>query len=139
MYKELFESAIKTNPYIKIASPAKPESIVKAENRLKCHFPEDLTACLTEIDGDGDLYFSADRIVTENQSIRTNLAECYPNLEQYLFIAGNGCGDYYGYRLSNGQVKNYEIILWEHEDNSARTVANNLVSLIKLMYIDQVL
>ena len=67
------------------------------------------------------------------------MAECYPDLDQYLFVAGNGCGDYYGYRLVNDRVPSSEILIWEHEDNSSRTVANNLASLIRLMYIDQVL
>lgn len=139
MYKELFETASKTNPYVKIAAPAKPKSIKRAEAKLKCRFPDDLIAYLLEMDGDGDLYFSAERIAIENLSIRTNLAECYPDLDQYLFIAGNGCGDYYGYRLCAGHVQSNEIILWDHEDNFARTVADNLALLIKLMYIDQVL
>ena len=139
MYKELFVTGSQTNPYIKIEEPAKPKSIKKSEARLRCSFPEDLIAYLAEINGDGDLFLSAERIATENLSVRDALAECYPNLDQYLFIAGNGCGDYYGYRLNNGQVSNNEIVLWDHEDNSFRTVASNLVSLIKLMYIDQVL
>jgi hypothetical protein len=126
MYKELFKTASQTNLYIKIEAPAKPKSIKIAEVKLKCSFPEDLKAYLTEIDGDGDLFLSVERIVTENLSIRAALAECYPDLDQYLFFAGNGCGDYYGYRLSNGHAPNNEIILWEHEDNSDRTVASNL-------------
>ena len=139
MYKELFVTGSQTNPYIKIEAPAKPKSIARAEARLKCSFPEDLKAHLTEINGDGDLFFSTERIITENLSVRSALAECYPDLDQYLFVAGNGCGDYYGYRLVNGRVPNSEILLWEHEDNSSRTVANDLASLIRLMYIDQVL
>jgi len=138
MYKELFVTGSKNNPYIKIEAPAKSKAIARAEAKLKCTFPEDLKAYLSEINGDGDLFFSAERIVTENLNIRSALAECYPDLDQYLFVAGNGCGDYYGYRLADGRAPSREILLWEHEDNSSRTVADQLVSLIKLMYIDQV-
>jgi hypothetical protein len=139
MYKELFIIGSQTNPYIKIEAPAKPKSIAKAEVRLKCSFPEDLKSYLAEINGDGDLFLSAERIITENLRVRSSMAECYPDLDQYLFVAGNGCGDYYGYRLVNDRVPSSEILIWEHEDNSSRTVANNLASLIRLMYIDQVL
>jgi len=139
MYKELFVTGRQTNPYIKIEEPANSKLIRKSETKLRCSFPEELIAYLTEINGDGDLFLSTERIATENLSVRDALAECYPNLDQYLFIAGNGCGDYYGYQLSDGKVSNNEIVLWEHEDNSIRTVASNLASLIKLMYIDQVL
>lgn len=139
MYKELFETGSHTNPYINIFSPAKQETITRAEALLSCRFPDELKACLLEIDGDGDLYFSAERILTENQFIREALAECYPDLGQYLFIAGNGCGDYYGYRLTDGQVLGGELVLWDHETNTDRVVAQDLASLITLMYIDGVL
>ena len=139
MYKELFVTGSKNNPYIKIEAPAKSKAIARAEAKLKCSFPDDLKAYLSEINGDGDLFFSAERIVTENLSVRSALAECYPDLDQYLFVAGNGCGDYYGYRITGEHVSGRVVLFWDHETNAAHTVADSLAALIKLMYIDQVL
>jgi len=139
MYKELFETGRQTNPYIKITAPAKQEAIFRAEALLKCRFPDELKMYLLEIDGDGDLYFSAEQIPKENCFLRKALAECYPDLDHYLFVAGNGCGDYYGYRLVDGKVQNSDIILWDHETNTDKVVAQSLDSLITLMYIDGVL
>ncbi len=139
MYKEIFAAAKKNNPYIKLSEPASPIAISKAEAKLGCDFPLELKRCLLEMDGDGDLYFSAQKIAEENLDIRAALASCYPDLDQYLFFAGNGCGDYYGYRLTNGQVIHPDILLWDHEVNKAQTVAADLSTLITLMYVEGVL
>ena len=52
---------------------------------------------LLEFDGDGWLLLSADQIIEINEMLR-ELVEFMP-LDCFLFIARNGCGDYYSYNF----------------------------------------
>ena len=56
----------------------------------------------------------------------------------FLFIAGNGCGDYYGYRIEDRTVLPSPIYIWEHETFKAKVVANNLIEMIELYYRDKI-
>ena len=64
--------------------------------------------------------------------------EEFTDLSCFLFIAGNGCGDYYGYRIEDRTVLPSPIYIWEHETFKAKVVANNLIEMIELYYRDKI-
>lgn len=137
MYIELVRSYMQDNKYIRPQSPATEEEICDAENKLNVSFPNTLRTLLSEMNGDRYLFYSAEDIVKTNLSSRSAFVE-FADLSCYLFIAGNGCGDYYCYRIDNGIVQPSPIYIWEHESFQAKVVAANLEEMIHLYYQDKI-
>ena len=138
MYRELLSQYSAENSYMIPQQPAMEAQIRLAEEQLKLSFPEELQQLLLELNGDRWLLLSAEEIAETNLSLREALAECYEGLENLLLIARNGCGDYYGYRISDGEVCADGIIFWEHETNEHRVVAGSLAEMIELYYTDRI-
>lgn len=138
MFLELLKPFMADNKYIKPDPPATAEMILSAEKSMGVDFPDELKALLSEFDGDRYLCFSCNKIVETNQSVREGLSECYEGLCDLLFIAGNGCGDYYGYRSENKVCMPGSIIIWEHETNETHEVARSLAEMIGLYYTDRI-
>lgn len=138
MYSEKISACMANNPYIKPQQGAKFRAIKRAEYKLKIAFPAELKTLLTEVNGDEFLLLSAKQIVECNLSVRKQLGEVYNGLDSLLFIAENGCGDYYSYQISDGKITSTEIVRWDHEDNSTFSVARNLEQLIEKYYTNQI-
>ena len=68
----------------------------------------------------------------------SEVAYIFNQVSCYLFVAGNGCGDYYCYRIDNGIVQSSPIYIWEHEDFQSKVVAANLEDMIHLYYQDKI-
>lgn len=68
--------------------------------------------------------------------------ENYQAVDQYLFVAGNSCGDYFGYEITEGKIKGESIYMWNHEEYDAQfnfnKVANSLRELIELYYTNKI-
>lgn len=125
--------------WIKPNAPAEEAEIVFAEQQLQVSFPPELRAFLQEMNGDHYLMFSVDEMLDTIRTVREGLSECYDGLEQYLFFAGNGCGDYYCYRIApQGNVQPTPLYRWEHETNEAVQVADHLHMLIDRYYNDEI-
>ena len=138
MFLELLKPFMADNEYIKPGPPATAEMILLAEKSMDVDFPDELKALLSEFDGDRYLCFSCNEIVGTNKSVREGLSEYYEGLCDLLFIAGNGCGDYYGYRITNKACISGSIIIWEHETNETHEVARSLAEMIELYYTDKI-
>ena len=138
MFLELLKPFLADNKYIKPDPPATAEMILSAGKSMGVDFPDELKSLLSEFDGDRYLCFSCNEIVETNQSVREGLSECYEGLCDLLFIAGNGCGDYYGYRIENKVCMTGSIIIWEHETNETHEVARSLAEMIGLYYSDKI-
>ena len=137
MYIELVRGYAQDNKYVQPQPPATEEEIYDAENKLAVSFPSDLRTLLLEMNGDRYLCHSAEDIAKNNLSLR-NAFEEFADLSCYLFVAGNGCGDYYCYRIDNGIVQSSPIYIWEHEDFQSKVVAANLEDMIHLYYQDKI-
>lgn len=137
MYIELVRGYAQDNKYVRPQPPATEEEISDAENKLAVSFPSDLRTLLLEMNGDRYLCHSAEDIVKNNLSLRSAFEE-FADLSCYLFVAGNGCGDYYCYQIDNGIVQSSPIYIWEHEFFEAKVVANNLENMIHLYYQDKI-
>lgn len=138
MFKELIEAEALKNKYIKPQSGASPSEIKSAEKKLKVAFPNELKTLLSEMNGDKYLFMSANEIAERNTEVRDILGECYENLDELLFFAGNGCGDYYSYIISNGIADETNIVRWEHETNERIPVANTLKEVIEKYFSDKI-
>lgn len=138
MFLELLKPFMADNKYIKPNPPATREMISLAEESMGVAFPDELKALLSEFDGNRYLCFSCNEIVETNQGTRQGLSEYYDGLYDLLFVAGNGCGDYYGYRIANKVCISDSVIIWEHETNETHEVAKSLAETIELYYTDQI-
>lgn len=138
MYIELIEKQAEQNKYIKPTSGATEKEIEKAEKALKVNFPEELRALLSEMNGDGYLFLSAEKIVEYNKMTREILGEDYEGLDKILFFGGNGCGDYYSYLIDGKNALAGNIVRWEHETNECIPVAKDLIQLIKRYFNNEI-
>lgn len=134
MYLEIVQKYESERPYGRIESPANAQKIEEVETRFQSSLPTDLKALLSELNGDGYLLFSAEKIIEEHQMLCDAWGEIFPEIERFLFFAENGCGDYFGYRKDeNGDYGN-EIVLWEHETRESTVVSASVLELIELYY-----
>lgn len=126
MYKELVLMESAGNEWVQLQPPCPEEEIAEAQRVVGWPFPQELTALLREMNGDGWLLLSARQImenVERNREFFLPLfreafsEEAYRDLvDRFIFFATNGCGDYYCYRVSeNGTPEEGAIYLWDHE------------------------
>ena len=147
MFTELLSQCIQEAgvEYAHLEPPCPEEEIALAEAAVGYPFPQELKALLRETNGDSWLLLSASRIVETAQLNRKYFTECFDTLEEYedrigrfIIFAGNGCGDYYCYRvLPDGQVDGSQIYIWEHETFEHHVVAKDIPDLIRKYYHDQ--
>lgn len=107
MFTELLSQCIQEAgvEYAHLEPPCPEEEIAQAEAAVGYPFPEELKALLRETDGDHWLLWSA-REIMENAKLLPGFLDGCDTFEEYLekvarhiFFAGNGCGDYYCYRV----------------------------------------
>ena len=126
MYKELVLKLSQGNPWVKVQPPCPEEDLEKAQRVVGYPFPEALKALLREMNGDKWCLLSAEEIIENVERNREFLLpffeedfsreEYLERVDRFVFFAQNGCGDYYGYRVSpNGTADESAIYIWEHE------------------------
>ncbi len=131
--------------------PTTRGAIADVEAALGARFRSELVAFLMETDGvmdrmrfstaqgtnrvvdTGYLLWSVDKIRDENLSMRAWANEedsGYFSLDGFLFCADSGCGDMFGYAITNGDIVSSDIYVWDHEDDSRTKVAPSLRTFI---------
>ncbi len=139
MYKELISEKSQGNKWVKIQAPATKEEILNAESVIGYVFPDELKQLLYELNGDSYLILSTEEIINNCLLNRKYLKECYEDIDNHIFFAGNGCGDYYCYNISpNGEVNASAIYIWEHEINETFVVAKDIKELIIRYYNSEI-
>ena len=138
MYQELFAEHHSEHPYSTPQPPASASQIAGAEAAMGVPFPAELRKLLAEMNGDNWLCLSCDQIVSCNNLVREGLSEVYDGLYDLLFVAGNGCGDYYGYAIRDGACQEGQLLMWEHETNETHIVAASLAELIRRYFLDEI-
>lgn len=153
MYKELILQVSKGNDFVKIKPPCPEKKIDRAEKAVGYPFPKELRELLSELDGDEWLLWSAKEIMENVELNRESWLpffeenfskeEYIDRVDRFIFFAGNGCGDYYCYRVSSDGVPDETVIyIWEHEkiDEKCcwRAVASNMAEFITRYYEDEI-
>lgn len=150
MYKELIERLSRENgyEYVKIQPPCSEADIKMAEEIVGYRFPRELYTLLCEMNGDKWCFMSVESImenVKSNREIWLPLfmedyseEEYIDKIDRFIFFAGNGCGDYYCYRVGeNGIADESAIYIWEHEylgEKCWRRVAGGMEEFITRYY-----
>ncbi|MEW2159440.1 SMI1/KNR4 family protein [Streptomyces sp. NPDC007189] len=122
--------------------PASESSLIRCATVLGQPLPRDLAALLRESNGiegeygDG-LVWSADRIASENQTLRedTGLAALYMPFDPLLFFADAGNGDLLALLSRIGRP---DVFAWNHEDDSRTWVAPSLAKYIEWRLTGQI-
>ncbi|AZJ24080.1 SMI1/KNR4 family protein (plasmid) [Bacillus wiedmannii bv. thuringiensis] len=122
--------------------PATEATITKIENMFQVKLPDELRNVLFETNGieysefNLPLVWNTDQIQKENYNMRNEkfFKEMYMPFDSFLFIADAGNGDLFGYRVLNGLINNYDIYIWNHENDSRIWVAPNLQIFIERWY-----
>ena len=146
MYRELISRFIAENPSVKLQPPCSEKDLSDTERIVGFTFPDELKALLREINGDRWLIMSTAEIISTVELNRSILSECFDTYEEYLqkidrhiFFAGNGCGDYFCYRiLPNGEADTSAIFMWDHETFESHMVAKNISDLIIQYYSSKI-
>lgn len=133
LYKELTDR----HNYINPNPPATHKQLTAAEETLLLKLPSDIKDLLGEMNGDGWFVFSTEQIVETNLSLRK--LDCFMPLDCMLFFAGNGCGDYYGFPITREDgVRDDNVFMWEHENDSRVWKASGVEDAIKKYYNDEI-
>jgi hypothetical protein len=133
VWSEFVANLTKHNKYVKIQPPAAQEDIQLLKSKYG-NIPSELTDFLLELNGDNDCMLSVARIIETNDFMRSSAFACFMPIENLLFFAGNGCGDYYGYAISGDGIESRRIFMWHHETDDRVYVANCLKDAIALAY-----
>src|SRR5579863_7464431 len=113
--------------------PATRDQISRLEKTFQVRLPDnvDLASLLYETNGVGkggeiNTVWPIETIEKMNSDFRSVpiLGETFASFDQLLFFAGAGNGDYFAFDVTNGEITRQDIIVWDHEDDRRRVVAN---------------
>jgi len=114
-------------------SPAILDEVEKVESSLGVLFPDKLKSLLQESDGiEGSyglgLIWDVERIKKDNLNFRQfpDFKDLYMPFDHLLFFADAGNGDQFAFGILNGEIRNPDIFVWNHEDDSRTWVAPSL-------------
>jgi hypothetical protein len=134
MWKELLLNLTRRHEYVQLNPPATNREISRVEKKLGVKLPADLRNLLSEFNGDNYFIFSTGQIVEINTMMRK--LKCFMPLGCLLFVAGNGCGDYFGYPITGEGIKDWEIFLWDHESDNRTYKAAGLQDALEKYYAE---
>ncbi len=114
-------------------SSATLDEIEKVESSLGILFPDDLKSLLQESDGivgsyGSGLIWDVERIKKDNLNFRQfpDFKDLYMPFDHLLFFADAGNGDQFAFGILNRKIRNPDIFVWNHEDDSRTWVAPSL-------------
>jgi hypothetical protein len=112
---------------VRFAPPASATVLSSLEGALGVALPDELRSVLAESDGIADRYgapvvWPAAEMARQNREFRTHpdFRRLYMPFDSLLFFGAAGNGDQFFYRILDGQVRDPDIYLWDHE-NDIRT------------------
>lgn len=150
MYKELLLPLTKGMRSHRFKPSCSPEEIFHGQKELHLLFPQELCFMLREFNGDNRALLSVKDIIDVNLDLKDRMEKYFvyekfrpdlyrDNVEEFLFFAKNGSGDFFAYRLDvNRHVTDTSVYIWEHEliskEKCYRKVCANLLEFIQLFY-----
>jgi hypothetical protein len=135
MWRELIQ---RLEPMATFFLAATPTQITEVEAALGIAIPEDLKRLLAESNGVFGSYglrliWSAETIEVCNREMRNaaHYREMYMPFDAYLFFADAGNGDQFAFGIIQGEIRQPDIFVWNHEDDSRAWVLPSLESYIE--------
>ncbi len=127
------------NPDSAISAPASESEVLTVEQQLDTTLPDDLRSLLLESNGVRDdvgasFVWPCSEIVKENLELRTeeSYRDLYEPFDRFLFFGSDGCGNLYGYSISEtGNVTGSDIMFWDHESDERYRTAVGLRAFLK--------
>jgi hypothetical protein len=114
-------------------TPAILDEVENVESSLRVLFPDELKSLLQESDGVKGSYgtgliWNVQRIKKDNLNFRQipDFKELYMPFDHLLFFADAGDGDQFAFGILNGEIRNPDIFVWNHENDSRTWVAPSL-------------
>jgi SMI1-KNR4 cell-wall len=118
----------------KFHDPVSEQELHDCEHARALALPHELRALLEETNGiegeDGiDILWNAERIGTDNVAFRNNpdFAELYMPFDALVFFADSGDGNQFAVAMRG----NFEVYLWNHENDSRIWVAPSIVRFVE--------
>jgi hypothetical protein len=112
---------------------ASAQQVLDAEARLGVSLPAALSDLLRETNGAFGqhslrIVWPIERIVRDNLDFRSSLEfrNLYMPFDPLLFFGDGGNGDQFAFVILNGVVRNPDVFVWNHEDDSRTWVAPDL-------------
>lgn len=136
MWKELIMNSPDVSDNIKFNSPASSADFESVEKNLNIKLPINLKNLLLEFNGDSWFILSTERIIEDNLMMRAITG--FMSLDSILFIASNGCGDYFGYAITGDGLRDDLIYFWDHELDNRIYKACSLEELIRKYYSSEI-
>lgn len=133
-YASLVAPFCADNKDIRLTDPAPLTDIIELEKYLGCMLPTAMCNFYKETDGDGDLMFSAKETKETTELVRRFFTEFCPDVARAVFFGGNGCGDYYCYLITDGNIDETKIYCFLHEDPGFSLCAESLPELVYMYY-----
>ena len=144
MYREFIDSLIKNNERAHLNPAASQRDIETTEAFIGYSFPDELRALYLEADGDNYFLLSLEQMIENVKLNREYFPDCFETFDEYLervdqfiYFATNGCGDYYCYKVTSEATPS-PIYLWEHELFEAHIVAVDLRDVIIKYYNSEI-
>lgn len=113
--------------------PAPLNEIASVESELEVSLPKELKNLLQESNGvEGSyglgLIWSTERIKRDNLSFRhsSDFKDLYMPFDHLLFFADAGNGDQFAFAVLNNKIRNPDVFVWNHENDSREWVAPSL-------------
>ena len=113
--------------------PATASEIANLEKALGISLPTALKNLLEETNGVEGKYglgliWDTERIEQDNLSFRTssNFKDYYMPFDHLLFFADAGNGDQFAFGIIDKKIRNRDIFVWNHENDSREWVAPSL-------------
>lgn len=117
--------------------PVNPGVLAAIEAALMMQLPADLRGLYAEMDGVDDpsvfwrVIMPTEEIVPENARLRELVSIGHPqlyatNFNDYLFFAGRGNGDMFGFPIREGVIQQSQVVDWDHEMDVVSPIADSL-------------
>ena len=114
-------------------SPATLYDVVSVESELEISLPKELKDLLEESNGVEGVYglgliWNTERIKRDNLAFRASahFKDLYMPFDHLLFFADAGNGDQFAFAILNREIRNPDIFVWNHENDSREWIAPSL-------------
>ena len=131
--RDVLDLIDKLEPDSEYHSPATASEIADLESALGISLPIELKSLLEASNGVEGTYglgliWDTERIKRDNLSFRasSSFKDVYMPFDHLMFFADAGNGDQFAFGIINKEIRNRDIFVWNHENDSREWVAPSL-------------